>query len=266
MNMTSVDLSERQAIILAGGMGTRLSEETTVRPKPMVEIGGRPILWHIMKIYSRFGVNKFIVALGYKGEVIKQYFLNYCALQSDIEIHIPTGEVTLTHRPEEQWTVKLVDTGLHTQTGGRLRRLKQYVCDDPFFFLTYGDGVADIDIHEQVRGYLSSGHPCMLTAVRPPSRFGALELDGQEVRTFNEKPQTGEGWINGGFFIFSNRVFDLLADDSTILERTPLEKLASNRELGVYPHYGFWHPMDTLRDVRLLNELWDKGEAPWKKW
>lgn len=261
-----MDLSKCKAIILAGGMGTRLSEETAVKPKPMVEIGGRPILWHIMKIYSLFGVNKFIVALGYKGELIKEYFLNYCAYQSDVTVHIPSGKVSVQNRPEELWTVNLVDTGFKTQTGGRLARLKSYVEGDPFFFLTYGDGVADLDIHEQVRQYLSDGYPCMLTAVRPPSRFGALDLEGRRIRSFQEKPQTGEGWINGGFFIFSERVFEFLDGDETVLERKPLETLALRGDLGAYAHRGFWHPMDTLRDVRLLNELWDKGEAPWKKW
>ena len=261
-----MDLSNCQAIILAGGMGTRLSEETAVRPKPMVEIGGRPILWHIMKIYSHFGVNKFIVALGYKGQVIKEYFLNYCARQSDIEVHVPTGRVTFRQSPEERWTINLVDTGIPTQTGGRLARLRPYVYDDPFFLVTYGDGVADLNMHEQVEQYLSRGCPCMLTAVRPPSRFGALDIDGDLVRSFQEKPQTGEGWINGGFFIFSRRLFDFLEDDDTVLEKTPLESLALKGELGVYAHQGFWQPMDTLRDVRLLNELWDRGEAPWKKW
>lgn len=261
-----MDLSKCRAIILAGGMGTRLSEETVVRAKPMVEIGGRPILWHIMKIYSRFGINKFIIALGYRGEHIKQYFLNYCAYQSNIEVHLPTGKVTMDSGSVEPWTVSLVDTGLTTKTGGRLARLRPYVEDDPFFFLTYGDGVADVNIRLQVEQYLAFGRPCMLTAVRPPSRFGALDLEGDEVRSFTEKPEIGEGWVNGGFFIFSRKVFDFLDGDSTVLERAPLEALSSRGDLAAYRHYGFWQPMDTVRDVRLLNELWDKGDAPWQTW
>ncbi len=255
-----------KAIILAGGFGTRLYEETQVRPKPMVEIGGRPILWHIMKIYSAYGVNQFIIALGYKGEIIRQFFLNYCAMNKDIEIHLPTGAMAMKNGAVEPWTVSLVDTGIGTETGGRIARLKEHVAEDPFFFVTYGDGVADIDIAAQVKKYSAQDCPCMLTAVRPPSRFGALKTSSEQVLEFSEKPQTGEGWINGGFFIFSPRIFDLLQDDTTVLERGPLETLARNGELAAYFHYGFWQPMDTQRDVRLLNELWDKGGAPWRIW
>jgi len=261
-----MDVSKYKVIILAGGFGTRLAEETTVRPKPMVEVGGHPILWHIMKIYSHYGLRNFLIALGYKGEAIKDYFLNYCALNSDIMIDLAKGNVTLMNGAAEPWNVTLVDTGMGTQTGGRILRLRKYVEGDPFFFATYGDGVANIDIRRQIEEYRAAGCPCMLTAVRPPSRFGALELEHGKVKSFTEKPQAGEGWINGGFFIFSNRLFDFLKDDETILEREPLESLAAGEELSAYMHEGFWHPMDTMRDVKRLNELWEKGEAPWKVW
>ncbi len=262
----NMDLFDHKVVILAGGLGTRLAEETAVRPKPMVEIGGRPILWHIMKTYSQYGLRNFIVALGYKGDVIKQYFLNYCALSSDISIDLSNGNVTLMDGTAEPWNVTLVDTGLGTQTGGRILRLKKYLDKEPFFFATYGDGVANIDIAQQVEQYRACKRACMLTAVRPPSRFGALSLKDGQVQSFTEKPQAGEGWINGGFFIFSRMLFDFLSGDETILEREPLESLANCRELAAYMHTGFWHPMDTLRDVKRLNELWEKGEAPWKIW
>lgn len=254
-----------KAVILAGGLGTRLSEETAVKPKPMVEIGGRPILWHIMKIYAHYGFNDFIVALGYKGEYIKNYFLNYHYLSKDLTVNLRTGTVEVHNDARENWRVTLVDTGALTQTGGRVKRLAPFLGNEPFL-LTYGDGVANIDLHELVRFHRSHGKLATVTAVRPVGRFGSMQLSAGRVTAFEEKPVSGEGWINGGFFVFEPGVLDYISGDSTILERQPLEGLARDGQLMAYSHDAYWQCMDTLRDVRHLNEQWDKNEAPWKVW
>jgi glucose-1-phosphate cytidylyltransferase len=251
--------------ILAGGLGTRLQEETTVRPKPMVEIGDRPILWHIMRIYSAYGFNEFVVALGYKGEAIKDYFLNYRAKSGDVSVDLRTGDVTV-HGGEgavDAWLVHLVGTGQNTETGGRIKRLKRWI-DDDTFMMTYGDGVANVDLKALLDFHRGHGRLATVTAVRPPARFGALTIDGQRGVAFSEKPQAGEGWINGGFFVLSRRVFDYIDGDATIFEREPMERLAADEQLMVFRHEGFWQCMDTLRDLRLLNALWERGEAPWR--
>lgn len=255
-----------KTVILAGGLGTRLAEETAIRPKPMVEIGGKPILWHIMKIYEAAGFREFIVALGYKSEVIKQYFLDYHVNRNDVTIELGSGKVNV-HRPcDEPLTVHLVDTGLNVQTGSRVKRLRRWLGDEPFM-LTYGDGVANIDVAELVKYHAAHGKTATITAVRPPARFGVLGLAGDVVREFVEKPQVSEGWINGGFFVFGPRIFDYIEDgDEVILEHAPLERLATAGELLAHYHAGFWHCMDSMRDVNLLNRLWADGEAPWKMW
>lgn len=252
-----------KVIILAGGFGTRLQEVTTVTPKPMVQIGGRPILWHIMKIYAAHDFNEFIVALGYKGEVIKNYFLNYYYLRNDISIHLNDGQAQVHGGTREDWLVHLVDTGLHTETGGRIKRLASWVGDETFM-MTYGDGVADIDIGALVAFHRQHGKLATVTAVRPPSRFGGLSFQGDTVVRFVEKPQAGGGWINGGFFVLEPGVLDYIAGDSTIFERDPLETLAADEQLMAYRHEGFWHCMDTLRDVRLLERLWQSKQTPWR--
>ena len=252
-----------KAVILCGGLGTRLSEETAIKPKPMVEIGGRPILWHIMKTYDRAGVRDFLLTLGYKGEVIKDYFLNYHARQSNITVGLSSGDIQYSNPMVEDWTVSCIDTGLYTMTGGRLLRLKPYLQDEAYFCLTYGDGVSNVDIKKLLDFHRSHGKIATVTAVRPPVRFGELQLEGDSVREFQEKPQAGEGWINGGFFVFSPRVFDFLDSDETLLERSPMEKLAVNGELMAYKHSGFWQCMDTLRDKQSLEKLWDSGNPPW---
>ena len=252
-----------KAVILCGGLGTRLSEETAIKPKPMVEIGGRPILWHIMKIYDRAGVRDFLLTLGYKGEVIKDYFLNYHARQSNITVGLSSGDIQYSNPMVEDWTVSCIDTGLYTMSGGRLLRLKPYLQDEAYFCLTYGDGVSNVDIKKLLDFHRSHGKIATVTAVRPPVRFGELQLEGDSVREFQEKPQAGEGWINGGFFVFSPRVFDFLDSDETLLERSPMEKLAVNGELMAYKHSGFWQCMDTLRDKQSLEKLWDSGNPPW---
>ncbi len=251
-----------QVVILCGGLGTRLSEETQVRPKPMVEIGGRPILWHIMKIYERHGFNEFTLALGYKGDMIKDYFLNYHARQSDLTVHLKSGRTDYVNPTAEDWHVTLVDTGGDTHTGGRLLRLKPLLGSGGAFMLTYGDGVADIDLGDLVAFHRSHGCLATVTAVRPAARFGELRIDGDRVTHFQEKPQAGEGWINGGFFVFEPRVFDFIEDDSTILERAPLETLAAKGELMAYMHKGYWQSMDTLRDKQALEEV-VAGRPPW---
>lgn len=253
-----------KVVILCGGLGTRLSEETQIKPKPMVEIGGRPILWHIMKIYERSGLNDFILALGYKGEVIKDYFLNYHARQSNLTVQLNGGNVSYSNPTAEDWRVTLVDTGSLTQTGGRLLRLKPYLHEFGTFMLTYGDGVSDIDVNSVLDFHRSHGRLATVTAVRPPARFGGLAIENGQVKWFQEKPQVGEGWINGGFFVFETGVFELLKDDKTILERTPLEQLADQRQLMAYQHSGYWQCMDTLRDKDALEDLWAKGSAPWR--
>lgn len=251
-------------VILCGGLGTRLSEETQVKPKPMVEIGGRPILWHIMKIYERHGFNNFMLALGYKGEVIKDYFLNYHARLSDLTIHLKNGQVDYSNPAAEDWRVSLIDTGANTMTGGRLLRLEPLLRPNGTFMLTYGDGVSDVDLTALLAFHRSHGCLATVTAVRPPVRFGELSIERNRVTKFQEKPQAGEGWINGGFFVFEPGIFDFITDDTTLLEREPLEKLAENRELMVYQHQGYWQCMDTLRDKASLEELWTNGRAPWK--
>jgi glucose-1-phosphate cytidylyltransferase len=254
--------------ILAGGVGTRLVEETEIKPKPMVEIGGAPILWHIMRHYAHYGFEDFVVALGYKGEYIKRYFVEYCSLVDDLRVDLGSGEVTARSRDAERpdWTVDLVDTGLHTQTGGRIKRLQPYVNDETFM-LTWGDGVSDVNLHDLLAFHRAHGKLCTLTAVRPPARFGHLELgDGGAITEFSEKPQTGEGWINGAFFVCEPEVFDYVEGDTTAWEREPLERLAKDGQLMAYQHHSFWQCMDTLRDKQLLQSLWDSGDAPWKTW
>ncbi len=252
-----------KVVILAGGMGTRLAEETVLRPKPMVEIGGRPILTHIMDWYAAFGFKEFVIALGYKGEVIKQYFLNYYALNSDITVKLSSGEVAFHNGGQKDWTVHLVETGLHTMTGGRLLRLRPWL-DDDCFMMTYGDGLADVNIADLVAFHRAHGKLATVTAAHPPARFGDIQLDGDQVVRFAEKPQAGAGWINAGFFVLHPRVLDYIAGDDTIWERAPLEKLAEDGELMAYRHTGFWQPMDTLREKQLLEEIWQSGRAPWK--
>lgn len=250
-------------VILAGGLGTRLSEETIVKPKPMVEIGGMPILLHIMKWYARFGHNDFTIALGYKGEVIKQYFLDYRMMRSDMTVHLRGGRADYSDALIDEWSVRLVDTGQATMTGGRLHRLERHLRSEGTFMATYGDGVSDADISRLREFHKSHGRLATITAVRPPARFGTMQFDGDRVINFKEKPQTGEGWINGGFFVFEPGIFDYLDGDATILEREPLERLAADGQLMAFRHHGFWQPMDTVRDRDYLNERWASGDAPW---
>lgn len=256
-----------KVVILAGGFGTRLSEETVLKPKPMVEIGGRPIIWHIMKIYASHGFNHFVAACGYKGEVIKEYFLNYFFHESDIIISLKDGSCDAVSSDTPDMRIELVDTGLNAMTGGRLLSLKQKkVIGEETFMVTYGDGVADVDIKSLVAFHRKHGRMATVTAVRPPARFGGLVLEGNEVVEFTEKPQTGEGWINGGFFVFEPGVLEYITDDQTSLERDPLERLAHDKQLIAFRHTGFWQPMDTLREKHLLESLWASGKAPWKIW
>ncbi|MCS6774449.1 MAG: glucose-1-phosphate cytidylyltransferase [Anaerolineae bacterium] len=252
-----------RVVILAGGFGTRLAEETVVRPKPMVEIGGLPILVHIMRWYACFGFKEFVIALGYKGEVIKQYFLNYYALNSNVTVQLHTGQVTVHETHRDDWTVHLVDTGLSTMTGGRLKRLKPWL-GNGVFMMTYGDGVSDVDIRRLVEFHHSHGKLATVTAARPPARFGDLKIEGDQVTRFAEKPQAGGGWINAGFFVLHPRVLDFIEGDETIWERDPLERLVATGELMAYRHEGFWQPMDTLREKQYLEELWQSGKAPWR--
>jgi len=255
-----------KAVILAGGLGTRLSEETTTRPKPMVEIGGMPILWHIMKIYSAHGINDFIVCLGHKGYVIKEYFANYFLHMSDITFDMRDNTRKVHAAKAEPWQVTLVDTGADTMIGGRIKRILPYVGEDKAFCLTYGDGVGDIDVKAVIALHEREGRLATVTATQPPGRFGALEAEGNRVLGFREKPVGDGGWINGGFFVLSPKVGDYIEGDSTVWEREPLERLAQQRQLSVYYHKGFWQPMDTLRDMRHLEELWQSGNAQWKVW
>ena len=255
-----------KAVLLAGGLGTRLSEETGTRPKPMVEIGGRPILWHIMKISAAHGVRDFIVCLGYKGYVIKEYFHNYFLHSSDVTFKLGSNEMVLHRAAAEPWTVTLVETGEETQIGGRIKRALPFVGDEDAFCLTYGDGVGDVDISAGIAAHRRSGALATVTAVRPPGRFGALELRGEKVAGFREKPEGDGGWINGGFFVCSPRVGDYIEGDATVWEREPLERLAAEGQLNAFFHNGFWQPMDTLRDRRQLEDLWASGRAPWKSW
>ncbi len=252
-------------MILAGGLGTRLAEETDLKPKPMVEIGDRPMLWHIMQIYATGGFRDFIVALGYRGELIKSYFLNYPQLEGDLRINMAKNEVTKYSNPKEDFHIELIDTGASTQSGGRLKRLAQHIGDETFM-MTYGDGVARIDIGDLVKFHKSHGKLATLTAVRPPARFGSLSLDGDLVSRFDEKPQTGEGWINGGFFVLEPKALDYIDGDETHWENEPLVGLAADSQLMAYRCDDFWQCLDTLRDKRLLNQLWREGAAPWKTW
>ncbi len=252
--------------ILAGGLGSRLSEETQLKPKPMVEIGGRPILWHIMSLYAARGFNEFVVALGYKGEYIKRYMVDYCSLNSNLSVDLRTGRVEKHAGTSTDWKLELVDTGIETQTGGRIKRLAPYVGDGTFM-CTWGDGVSDVDLRALLAFHRAHGKLATMTAVRPPARFGHLELaeDGR-VHEFSEKPQTREGWINGAFFVLEPAIFDYIDDDLTHFERAPLENLARDGQLMAYQHHGFWQCMDTVRDKTLLESLWDSGEAPWRVW
>lgn len=256
-----------KVVLLAGGMGTRLSEETDIRPKPMVEIGGKPILWHIMKIYSHYGFNDFIICLGYKGYYIKEYFYHYFLHNSDITFDFSKqNQERIVHNTKaEPWRVTLVDTGAETMTGGRLKRVRDYIGDETFM-MTYGDGVSNIDIKALVEHHKKHNKKATLTAVLPSGKFGALALDGDRINAFQEKPKGDGSWVNGGFFVLESSVIDLIKDDSTIWEREPLEKLASNGDLIAYKHNGFWKPMDTLRDKIELNAMWESGKAPWKLW
>jgi glucose-1-phosphate cytidylyltransferase len=250
--------------ILAGGLGTRISEETSVRPKPMVEVGGRPILWHIMKIYSSYGINDFVVCLGYKGYVIKEYFANYFLHMSDVTIDIGKNSLEVHRENGEPWRITLVDTGDQTQTGGRIKRVADYLGEE--FCMTYGDGVGSVDISALLAFHKSHGKAATMTVVQPPGRFGAVQLEGTKATTFLEKP-TGDGhWVNGGFFVLNKSVLPLITSDSTIWERDPLESLAQSDQLQAFYHDGFWQPMDTLRDKMLLEDLWQAGKAPWKVW
>lgn len=251
--------------ILAGGLGSRLAEETEIKPKPMVEIGSRPMIWHIMMYYAAYGYNDFVVALGYKGEYIKRWMKDYSALNSNMTVKTGTGEVILKRGDLPDWTVDLVDTGPTTMTGGRIKRLRQWLGDETFM-LTWGDGVSDVDLDDLLRFHRSHGKLATLTAVRPPARFGHLEMEGSSVIEFSEKPQTAEGWINGAFFVLEPEVFDYIGGDDTQFEKEPLEGLARDGQLMAYAHTSFWQCMDTLRDKRLLEKLWDSGNAPWKRW
>jgi len=254
-----------KAVILAGGLGTRISEESNIRPKPMIEIGGKPIIWHIMKIYSAHGINEFVICAGYLGYLIKEHFSNYALHMSDVTFDFATGEVIVHRAKAEPWRITIVDTGAETMTGGRLARVRDYLGEEDFC-LTYGDGVADIDITALLGFHAAHGGLATVTRVRPPGRFGSLELDGDRVTGFCEKPLGDGGWINGGFFVLSPKVIDRIADDSAVWESEPLEGLARDGQLHAYAHNGFWQPMDTLRDKRQLEQLWNEGRAPWKVW
>ncbi len=252
-----------RTVILAGGLGTRLAEETEAKPKPMVEIGGRPIVWHILRHYAAFGFKEFVLALGYKSEVVKRFFVEYSGLMGSMSVEVARGKVTRHDEVGEDWTVHLIDTGLDTNTGGRVKRLEWWLRGGTFF-LTYGDGLSDVDLTALLRFHKRAGRLATVTAVRPPARFGGLVFDGDLVAEFTEKPQAGEGWINGGFFAFEPGVLDYLGGDDTSLESDALRRLAAEGQLAAYRHEGFWQCMDTLRDKRLLEALWQEGRAPWK--
>ncbi|MDO5896972.1 glucose-1-phosphate cytidylyltransferase [Agrobacterium sp. Azo12] len=256
-----------KAVILAGGLGTRISEETHLKPKPMIEIGGKPIMWHIMKIYSHYGIHDFVICCGYKGYLIKEYFANYFLHMSDVTFDMAQNRMEVHQRHAEPWKVTLVDTGEETMTGGRLKRVAGYLSDEEAFCFTYGDGVSDVNIHDLIAFHNAQGGLATLTAAYPPGRFGALDIHSDNrVITFAEKPKGDGGMINGGFFVLSPKVLDLLEGDSTVWEREPLEELALRGQLSAYQHHGFWQPMDTLRDRTLLEQLWEQGKAPWKVW
>ncbi len=254
-----------KAVILAGGLGTRLSEETYLKPKPMIEIGHKPILWHIMKIYSAHGINDFIICCGYKSFMIKQYFANYFMVTSNVTFDIKNGNVDVHEYNAEPWRVTLIDTGEDTATGGRLKRVKDYIGDETFCF-TYGDGLSDINISTLVTFHKEQKRTATITAAQPPGRYGYMNIAGDKVTKFIEKPQGDGGWINGGFFVLEPKAIDYISNDMTSWERDPLENLASDEQLSAYKHYGFWHPMDTLRDKNMLEEMWQNGKAPWKVW
>ncbi len=251
--------------ILAGGKGTRLAEETTVRPKPMVEIGGRPILWHIMKHYSHYGYNEFVIALGYHGEYIKRWMRDYCSLAGHMTVKTNTGDVLTVQDDRPEWTVHLVETGMETQTGGRIKRLEPWLPDERFM-LTWGDGLSDVDLGRLLAFHEGHGRHATMTSVRPPARYGHLQFEGDRVVRFTEKPQTAEGWINGAFFVLQREVFDYIDGDSTQWEKEPMERLADEGHLMAYKHTSFWQCMDTLREKHILTQLWDSGDAPWKSW
>tara|TARA_Y100001970_G_C13963578_1_gene714430 strand:+ start:85 stop:858 length:774 start_codon:yes stop_codon:yes gene_type:complete len=253
-------------VLLAGGLGTRLSEETSFKPKPMVEIGGKPVLWHILKIYSHFGINEFIICCGYKGYLIKEYFANYFLHTSDVTFHMDKDSLMEVHqRNNEPWKVTLVDTGEDSQTGGRLKRVAPYLKNETFCF-TYGDGVADVNIKELIKHHRNAGLPATLTAVQPPGRYGALKLKGNVVKRFQEKPEGDNSWINGGFFVLEHKILELINSDETVWESDVLPLLSKEGNLNAYKHHGFWQPMDTLRDKNRLESIWKTGKAPWKFW
>ena len=254
-----------KAVILAGGLGTRIAEESTVRPKPMVEIGGKPVLWHIMKLYSHHGIDEFVICLGYKGYLIKEYFANYCLHNSDVTFDMTTNRMQVHQRKAEAWKVTLVDTGEKTQTAGRLKRVVPYLDGDTFCF-TYGDGLADVDLHSLIGFHREQGRKATVTAVQPPGRFGAIDIEGQHITRFHEKPLGDGTWVNGGFFVLNPSVLEYIDDDDTVWEHAPLERLAREGELSAYKHRGFWQPMDTLRDRNRLEELWQAGDPPWRLW
>jgi glucose-1-phosphate cytidylyltransferase len=254
-----------KVVLLAGGLGTRISEESHLRPKPMIEIGGKPILWHIMKIYSHYGLNEFVVCCGYKGYMIKEYFANYFLHMSDVTFDMKNNKMEIHQNSSEPWKVTLVDTGESTMTGGRIKRIKEYLDNDDFC-LTYGDGVADINIPELLKFHKSHGGLATLTATQPPGRFGALSIQGTQVKSFQEKPVGDRNWINGGFFVLNKKVIELIEGDQTTWEQGPVETLSRQNQMHAYFHNGFWRPMDTLRDKTYLEELWQQGKAPWKVW
>lgn len=254
-----------KAVILAGGLGTRISEESLIKPKPMIEIGGKPILWHIMKIYSFHGINEFIICLGYKGYLIKEYFANYFLHNADVTFNIANNQMQVHHHGADNWRVTLIDTGEKTMTGGRLKRVQPYLENEDFCF-TYGDGVSDVNLHQLLQFHQQQKTLATVTAVQPPGRFGSLDMQDNRITSFKEKPQGDGTWINGGFFVLSPKVLEYIENDETIWERTPLEKLAQDGQLSAFVHRGFWQPMDTLRDRTYLEELWNTGQAPWKVW